>query len=109
MKQKSKDQRNDDGLLARLEECELVINELENSPVWKIVCADLEIQRKMLDNNWQEILEPEKLQKARELKHATLHVLNMNDKYKEELKNIQEELRLTKSTKTEMPKDYDME
>ena len=109
MKQKSKDQRNDDGLLARLEECELVINELENSPVWKIVCADLEIQRNMLDNNWQEILEPEKLQKARELKHATLHVLTLKDKYAEELQSVQEDLRLTKSTKTEMPKDYDME
>jgi hypothetical protein len=63
----------------------------------------------MLDDNWQEIVEPDKLQKARELKFATMHILNLKSKYKEELVNIQEELRKAGNIDKEIPKDYDVE
>ena len=95
--------------MRRLEECERVINELDNLTVWKIVCKDLEVQRQMLDDNWQEINEPEKLQKARELKFATLHILNLKQKYQEELESIQKLLGLMKNTENEVIKDYDLE
>ena len=95
--------------MRRLEECERVINELDNLTVWKIVCKDLEVQRQMLDDNWQEIHEPLKLQKARELKFATLHILNLKQKYQEELESIQKLLGLMKNTENEVIKDYDLE
>lgn len=95
--------------MRRLEECERVINELDNLTVWKIVCKDLEVQRQMLDDNWQEINEPLKLQKARELKFATLHILNLKQKYQEELESIQKLLGLMKNTENEVIKDYDLE
>jgi hypothetical protein len=96
-------------LVQRIGECENVVNELDNSFIWKIIQKDLEVQRKMLDDNWQEIVEPEKLQKARELKFATLHILNLKEKYKEELEAKKKELGTYQNVAEEIPKDYDME
>ena len=103
--------KNDDTqeLLNRIEECEIVVNELDDSMVWKIVQKDLFFQKQMLDDNWQEIQEGEKLQKARELKFATLHILRLKDKYQEELESKRKELALYQNIKEEIPKDYDME
>lgn len=94
-------------LIQRIGECEIVINELDNSGVWKIVQKDLQEQRQMLDDNWQEITEPDKLQKARELKHATVHILNLKENYKEELEAKQKELKVLQSPETVVIKDYD--
>ncbi len=96
-------------LKQRIEECEKVIFELDNSPVWQIVLKDLEAQRKMLDDNWQEITDPLKLQKARELKFAVLHILNLKQKYTDELKDKKRELKQFQSLDKEIPKDYDLE
>jgi len=63
----------------------------------------------MLDNNWQEILDPEKLQKARELKMATLHILMLKDKYQEELTYCGNELDKLHNKGTKITKDYDPE
>ena len=96
-------------LIERLGQCETVIHELEVSTVWSIVQSDLEEQRQMLDDNWQEIVEPDKLQKARELKHATMHILRLKDKYQEEMNQIKKELNLIANPDKEIPKDYDTE
>lgn len=96
-------------LIQRIGECENVVNELDNSSIWQIVQKDLELQRKILDNNWQEITEPDKLQKARELKFATLHILNLKEKYQEELEAKKKELETYQNVDTNIPKDYDLE
>ncbi len=96
-------------LINRIGECEIVISELDNTGVWKIVQKDLQEQRQMLDDNWQEITEPDKLQKARELKHATVHILRLKDSYKEELEAKKKELATYQNVKEEIPKDYDLE
>lgn len=96
-------------LVQRIGECENVVNELDNSYIWKVIQKDLEVQRKMLDDNWQEIIEPDKLQKARELKFATLHILNLKEKYKEELEAKKKELKTYQNVAEEIPKDYDLE
>mgnify|MGYP001172711930 CR=1 FL=1 len=75
----------------------------------KIIQKDLQVQRQMLDDNWQEIAQPDKLQKARELKFATLHILNLKEKYKEELEARKKELSIYQNTDTKIPKDYDLE
>ena len=97
------------GLVDRIGECETVVNELDNSNVWHIVQKDLQIQRQMLDDNWQEIDTPEKLQKARELKFATLHILNLKEKYKDELEQKKKELESYENRDTKITKDYDLE
>lgn len=96
-------------LVRRIGECENVVNELDNSGIWRIIQADLQVQRKMLDDNWQEITEPDKLQKARELKFATLHILNLKEKYQEELEAKKKELATYQNVAEEIPKDYDLE
>ena len=96
-------------LINRMTNCEAVVRELETSNVWKIVQADMERQRQMLDNNWQEIAEPEKLQKARELKMATMHILMLKDKYQEELIHCSNELDKIRNKTTKVRKDYDPE
>ncbi len=96
-------------LVNRIEECEIVINELDNSMVWKIVQKDLLQQKQMIDDNWQDLVDPDKLQKARELKFATMHVLSLKDKYSEEFKCKQKELQTYQNLETNIPKDYDLE
>jgi hypothetical protein len=94
-------------LIGRINDCEIVVNELDNSAVWKIVQNDLQLQRQMLDDNWQEIHEAEKLQKARELKFATLHILKLKESYKEELEAKKKELNTLQNQDTIITKDYD--
>ena len=96
-------------IINRIAECETVINEIDNSGLWKIVIKDMEEQRRMLDDNWQEITDSEKLQKARELKFATMHILTLKLKYEEELKAKQKELEQLQNLETEVIKDYDTE
>ena len=93
----------------RIGECETVINEIDNSGLWRIVIKDMEEQRRMLDDNWQEIIDSEKLQKARELKFATMHILTLKSKYEEELKVRKRELEQSQNIENEVIKDYDTE
>ena len=96
-------------IIKRIEECEIVVGELDASRVWQIVQKDLEEQRKQLDDFWQNITDTDKLQKARELKMATLHILNLKDKYKEELDARKKELGEYESPDKVIKKDYDTE
>lgn len=98
-----------DLIVNRIAECQTVINEIDNSPLWRIVLKDMEGQRKFLDDAWQEITDSEKLQKARELKFATLHILRLKQKYEEELNARREDLRKYENIKTEVIKDYDLD
>lgn len=69
----------------------------------------MQAEREKLDNTWQEIIDPVKLQEARVLKFAIMHILQLRNKYQEELDSQKEELRKLQSVETEMIKDYDLE
>lgn len=96
-----------EGLVTRITECELVINELDNSPLWQVVIRDLEKERKELDDRWQDITDPQRWQEARVLKMAHLHILQLKEKYKEDLEQAQKELMVSQNTDTIIPKDVD--
>ena len=96
-------------LVDRISECQRVVDELDGSAVWNILNKDLEVQRRLLDDNWQDITDPLRLQKARELKFATLHILSLKNKYADELKDRQKELKQEQSLDKEILKDYDLE
>ena len=98
-----------DTTINRIGECETVINELDSSHLWAIVQNDLEIQKQNLDDNWQNITDPERLQKARELKFATMHILSLKKKYQEELDQLKNDLTVYQNPDKIIPKDYDME
>ena len=94
-------------LTQRIDECDTVVRELENSKVWQIVQKDMQEERTMLDDNWQEIVDEKKLASARVLKFAVVHILNLKEKYSEELKSLQEELSKHENKDSVILKDYD--
>lgn len=96
-------------LIRRIAECEEVVGELETSKAWQVLTADLELQRGQLDANWQNLIDPEKLQRARELKHAVSHVLLLKNSYKTELEERKRELHLHDNPEEEITRDYDSE
>lgn len=96
-------------LVDKIKECNTVIRDIDNSPVWKIVVKDMNLQKKYLDDNWQNIFDEEKLQRARELKMSVMHILNIKEKYSSDLKTARERLELIKNPQNEIDKDYDGE
>ena len=92
----------------RISECESVVNELDNSPTWRILIKDITAQKQQIDDNWQE-LTGEKLERARVLKFATNHILTLKDSYAEELKQRKSELKTYQRPEEAIIKDYDTE
>ena len=96
-------------LIVRIGECSLVVDKLNNDKAWKIILGDLDALRKQIDNSWQEIQDPQKLERARVMKYAITHLMNTKKNYEEELIAAQEELRKIQNTQTDIVKDYDNE
>ena len=96
-------------LVRRIEECGTVIRDIDNSPAWKVIIKDMEQQRAYWDENWQDILDEEKLKVARIVKLATVHVLKLKEKYQADIKVAQERLDIINNPKTTIDKDYDTE
>ena len=92
----------------RINECQIVLDEIEKSQVWRILLSDLDKQKQQIDDNWQD-LSGEKLEKARIIKFATNHILSLKDMYSEELKQRKGELKLYQNTEESIIKDYDNE
>ena len=96
-------------LIDRISECEAVVTDLEKSTVWRVIYNDLKYTSQMLDDNWQEIYDEQKLKEARILKLANNHILKLKDKYEEELNANKKELDKYRNKTEEIPKDYDSE
>lgn len=102
-------ERAEDNLLKRLEECELVIQHLKTCPAWIIIKNDLTMGKQYVDDNWQDITDIVKLQRAREMKLAYKHVIEIQEKYIEDRDNIMKHIKTLTSTDNEIIKDYDSE
>ncbi|HHI04324.1 MAG TPA: hypothetical protein ENL45_02145 [Candidatus Woesearchaeota archaeon] len=98
-----------DELVKRIADCQIVISDLEKSPAWAVVVSDMQRQRELLDNTWQDIIDEKKLQKARELKLAVMHILSLKNKYAEELASLQKQLEENDNPEEIVSKDYDNE
>ena len=96
-------------LVGRIEECGTVIRDIDNSPAWKVIIKDMEQQKSYWDDNWQDIVDEEKLKVARIIKLATVHVLKLKEKYQTDLKSSQERLATIRNPETVIDKDYDTE
>jgi len=96
-------------LVRRIEECGTVIRDIDNSPAWKVIIKDMGKQKEYWDNNWQDIIDEEKLKVARIIKLSTVHVLKLKEKYQVDLKNSQERLEIIRNPETIVDKDYDTE
>ena len=98
----SKPSENEDEIIKRIKECELVIDSLEHNAVWQIVIQDAQRWKEQIDNVWQEIFDEEKLLQARVIKTAYNHITALPSKYKETLVSLQENLK----KESEIEKDY---
>lgn len=107
--QGSEQQQAEDALFRRMEECQLVIDHLKACPAWVVIKNDLTVNKQWVDDNWQDITDDVKLQRARELKLAYNHLINIENKYWEDLENINNQIKAITSTHKEIIKDYDTE
>ena len=96
-------------LINRMEDCRTIVDDLERSPVWRVVFNDIKSSMQLLDDNWQNIYEEKKLMEARILKMANMHVLSLKNKYAEELASVEADFDKLRNQDTEMTKDYDSE
>lgn len=99
----------DDELVSRIAECNSVLTHLDSCEAWKVIYKDLLEQKQILDDHWQDINEEHKLQKARELKFAYMHLINLREKYTNDLESAKRELRISQNQDNEIIRDYDTE
>lgn len=98
-----------DKLNQRIDECTKVIDHIGDCPAWQIIFKDLTEQKQLIDDNWQNITEQQKLDTARNLKHAYMHLINIRDKYELDLESARANLKVFQNPDKSIPKDYDEE
>lgn len=93
----------EDDLIKRIKECELVTDKLYTDPVWKIVIKDAKMWVAQLDSVWQDVFDKEKLDQMRIIKIAYKHIAELPKKYAENLKDLKNKLERS----NEIEKDYE--
>lgn len=110
MSQSSQSQENLlENLLKRSEECQIVADHLRDCSAWRVIKNDLAMHKQTFDDTWQDIFDEDKLKIARVMKMAYNHLVNLEEKYCEDLANCKREIELLTSTDKEIIKDYDTE
>jgi hypothetical protein len=98
----------DEVLVNRMNECNMVLGNLAESPVWKIVLNDSRELIKKLDDNWQDMPpDTDKFREARIIKMACKHISDLPGKYLQELEQIQDELTKRQNPADIVQKDLD--
>lgn len=98
----------DEVLVIRMRECNMVLGELGQSEVWKIVLNDSRDLIKALDDKWHDMQPDSKeFKEARIIKMACKHISDLPEKYLKELEQIQEELTKRQNTDVIVSKDVD--
>jgi hypothetical protein len=96
-------------LIARMDRCQEVITNIGSNPAWKVLLEDLGEQRTRLDDSWQEIIDEKKMETARVIKMAIMHVANLPLQYANELEQLKRELQTLDNPDKEIQRDYDAE
>lgn len=99
---------NEELLVARINECKAVVDELAKSYVMQIVIKDAQSIVKALDDNWQTMIPSDaKFSEARVVKIACKQLVDLPRKYVEELEMLQEKLREMQHPEEVIEKDND--
>lgn len=98
-----------DELVRRIEDCQVVVGEIESNPAWKILMKDIQMERVRLDDNWQNFSDKDKFEQARIIKLSIMHLINVVEKYKYDLESCQKELATLDDPEGTIVKDYDEE
>jgi hypothetical protein len=98
----------EESLVARIEECNMVLSELSKSTVWQIVIRDAQELIKQLDNSWQDMpIDDPKLREARVVKMACKHICDLPRKYLKEQEDIEKTLAEMQNPEVAIQKDND--
>ena len=96
-----------DALTKRIDECNKVLEHISSCPAWEVIVRDLTEQRRVIDDNWQDITDTQKLDKARHLKYAYMHLINIHEKYKQDLEASSKQLEILRNPQENIIRDYD--
>ncbi len=95
-------------LVNRIKECNMVLGEISQSQVWKIIIDDARALIKRLDDTWHDMIPDSKeFREARVIKMACKHISDLPGKYLQELEQIQEELTKRQNPEEIVSKDND--
>lgn len=98
----------EDTMVQRMSECTMVLGELSNSSMWKIVLDDAREMIKRLDDHWQDIPpESPEFRESRIVKMASKHISDLPSRYLQELTVLQEKLKEMQSPDKIIEKDSD--
>lgn len=96
-------------LLDRITDCDAVLKHLDGCPAWRVIIADLDAQKKMIDDNWHQTNDEKKIAEFRITKFAIMHLINIKKKYEDDLNDAQTKLFQLRNQVTNIMKDYDSE
>jgi hypothetical protein len=100
----------DDVISNRIAECNMVIGQLQNSSVWRVVLNDAKQMINKLDESWQDFPpESPQLKEARIIKMASKHIADLPSKYAQEMEMLREELKKRQNPDEIIQKDSDNE
>lgn len=98
-----------DMLTRRIDDCDRVLRHLSDCDAFRVIKKDLSEQEKIINDNWHTVTDEKKLQELRVTKFAISHLVNLEEKYKEDKENAEKELRKLRNTDKEILMDYDTE
>jgi len=96
-------------LTNRIHSCDVVLRHLSDCDAFRVIKNDLSDQEKLINDNWHTITDEKKLQELRITKYAICHLVNLEEKYKEDKANAEKELKKLRNTDNEIVMDYDTE
>jgi len=94
-------------LQERVNRNQYIIDGLRDNGAWVKVIEDVEQQRKRLDDRWQYVSDPAKMNEFRITKMAVMKVINLLSDYEFDMKQAQEVLSKINNTETNIPADVD--
>lgn len=84
--------RSEEELRARLKDVEDTLNSLETTRGWDVLLSDAKKWKELIDDNWQDIFDKDKLDQMRAVKQAYKFILSTPNTYRTELNILKGEL-----------------
>lgn len=86
-----------------------IIDGLQGNTAWEEVLKDFQQERQRLDDNWQYVSDPAKMNEWRVTKMAVMKIINMLADYEQDKLRALAEIQALKNPDKEIIRDYDNE
>lgn len=78
-------------MIERIKELSVLVNDIEESPAWKVAMKELKAKIETLDSCWQSCPQ-DKLLELQITKLSVMEIIRITEEWKEELEALKEEL-----------------